>query len=284
MNPVLAPTSSAIADWLELATFVASRRVISPASGRRLLEQVGGASDEDEIALAFGELHDRCNRGITCYPFRFSRLGLERIPDVDPTSYQFLLIVQAISAGTIQPVGASPSLLFEKFVRHAVAGLFGDPSKAIRFGHPPEPERPPAFADAVRWLAGQLNVRPLPLSGATLRRNDGGIDVIVWLDHGDGRAGSPVAAVQATYQGDLRGKSLEIAGNELDRWMDMGKPVPILATPVDGMDDLDLFDELSSRVLVLDRWRLLRMVESKEQAVAADVADWTQAQLMELSL
>lgn len=285
LNPLAIPRSSAIADWLELATFVTGRRVMSPASGRGYLDQSGGPSDEDEVALAFATLHDRCNRGMALYPFRFTRLGIERRLDADPIIYQFLLLVAAVTDGTLSLDGRSnPATLLEKFTLHASLSLFGPSTKALRFGHPPEPDRPTDFADAVKWLATRLNARALPLSGATLRRSDGGVDVITWRDFQDGRQTGPVAAIQVTYEGNLRGKSLEIAGNELDRWMAISPPIPVLAAPIDGMDDLDLFDDLSGRVLFLDRWRLIHCVLQAAEEAAEEVRAWTTAFLADLSL
>jgi hypothetical protein len=285
LNPLSNPTSSAIADWLELVTFVADRRVMSPAKGREYLEQSGGPSDEDDVALAFGTLHERCRGSFALYPFRFSRLGLERIPDADPTVYQFLLLLASSMNGTVALADSSrASVLFERLASRAATTLFGPSSRAVRFGHPPEPERPAVFADAVRWLAAKLHARPLPLSGATLRRNDGGVDVVAWREFEDGRSGSPIAAVQVTYESDLRGKSLEIAGNELDRWMAIAKPVPVLAIPVDGMDDLDLFAELSARVLILDRWRLLRCLGGAEGPLVSELRSWTENVMTKLEV
>jgi len=258
---------------------------MSPAKGREYLEQAGGPSDEDDVALAFGTLHERCRRGFALYPFRFSRLGLERIPEADPTVYQFLLLLASSMNGTVAFADSSgASVLFERLTQHAATTLFGPSSRAVRFGHPPEPGRPTAFADAVRWLAVKLHTRSLPLSGATLRRNDGGVDVVAWREFEDGRAGAPIAAIQVTFESDLRGKSLEIASNELDRWMAIAKPVAVLAVPVDGMDDLDLFAELSARVLTLDRWRLLQCLDGPEDVPLHGLRPWTEDVIAQLEV
>jgi hypothetical protein len=285
LNPLSIPTSSAIADWLELVTFVAERRVMSPAKGREFLEESGSPGNEDDVALAFSTLHERCSRNLGLYPFTFSRLGLERACDVDPTVYQFLLLLASAMNGTVAFDDlATPSVLFERLARIATMTLFGPSSRAVRFGHPPEPERPTSFADAVRWLADKLHARPLPLSGATLRRNDGGVDVVAWREFEDGRSGTVVAAVQVTFESDLRGKSLEIAGNELDRWMAIARPVPVLAVPVDGTDDVDLFAELSARVLTLDRWRLLHCLEGLGGAPVDEWRPWTRTLMAQLEI
>ena len=79
-NPPPDAGSSALADWFELVLMITDRRVISPAQGRDILVGVGAAADEVDVALAFGVLHDRCNRDQALYPFRFSRLAWSVTP------------------------------------------------------------------------------------------------------------------------------------------------------------------------------------------------------------
>lgn len=281
LNPLSDSASTVIADWLELVVLSSQRRRLSPGKAHDILTGSGSAVDEVDVALAFGTLNERCRRGLLGYPFRFTRLGLERA-EIDPTLYGFTVLIAAASHGSVSlPDAPVAARLFELLVRSATASLFGPNAGSVRFGHPPEPDRPVAFQDAVTWLARKLRTTALPLRGAALRRTDGGIDVVAWRDFGDGRSCAPVAAVQATVEGDLRGKSLEIAANELDRWIAIAKPVPVLASPFDGSSDPDLFDELSSRVLVLDRWRL---VSTLGDTAEPEVSAWASARLSELAV
>jgi hypothetical protein len=285
LNPPSSARSAAIADWLELVTVLTDRRVMSPAKGMQFLDRFGGAADDQDVALSFAVLHERSLRGLAYYPFGFSRLGIERNRETDPTAYLFLLILAMATDGAVTLRDAAKgSVLFERLTRAAVETLFGPGAAAVRFGHPPEPERPGNFDDAVRWLAGKLNARPRALSGAAIRRADGGIDVVAWRAFGDERTNGPIAAVQVTFESDLRGKSLEIAGNELDRWIEIARPVPVLAVPVDGMDDPDLYVELSSRVVVLDRWRLLKSLEDAEYVPTSEICGWVGDQLAGLEV
>lgn len=281
LNPPGEASSSVLADWFELILLMGDRRVISPAKGHEMLTSIGAAVDEVDVAFAFGSLHDRCNRKHQLYPFKFSRLGLEFDSERPLDPYRLLLLLSAIANGSVSGDDGRGSLHLERLVTEAVSEFWGSQTAAVRFGHPPEPGRPTEFSDAVRWLGKKMNARALPLAGAAFRRADGGVDVVAWRSFSDGRAG-PVAVVQVTYEADLRAKSLEAAGNDLDRWLAVARPVPVLATPFDGYQDPDLFVEVNQRVLVLDRWRLLEYLDGV--ATTGDSASWVDGSLASLTL
>lgn len=269
LNPPADSTSSLLADWFELVLLIGERRVISPAKGHELLTGMGAAVDEVDVALGFASLHERCSGGHALYPFRFSRLGLERDPNCRADPYCLLLLLSAISSGSVSGDDGYGAVHLERFVAAALRSFWGSHTIAIRFGHPPEPQRPAGFADAIRWLGEKMNARCLPLSGAAFRRADGGVDVVAWRSYPDGKPG-PSAVVQVTYESDLRPKSLEAAANDLDRWVAVARPLPVLASPFDGNSDPDLFLELNQRVLVLDRWRLLEYFDGYSPVPGAD--------------
>ena len=284
LSAIAAPTSTDLADWFELAAFVAERRRLSPGSARDLLEVFGGGADETDIALAFGELNTRAGRQLENYPFRFSRLGIE-LTDVDVSPYLVLLLTAASSSGYLELAdGTRASVALELLVTDALFGLMGPRSITIRFGVPTEPERPPNFGEAVEWLGVKMGARRLPLLGADHRRADGGIDVIGWIGHNDNFGPGPVVAAQVTYERDLRGKSLEIASGDFHRWYRLPQPVPVLASPVDGAADPDLMIELTGRVLVLDRWRLLRGLVLSQRLLADASREWATGVVAELEI
>jgi hypothetical protein len=127
-----------------------------------------------------------------------------------------------------------------------------------------------------------MNVRCLPLSGATFRRADGGVDVVAWRAYADGRPGQ-TAVIQVTYESDLRAKSLEAAGNDLDRWVAVARPLPVLASPFDGGADPDLFLEVNQRVLVLDRWRILDYLDGEATPTGGSI-EWVESAMSGLAL
>lgn len=258
--------SASLADWIELALLAEGRRFISPAKALTLLEQKGGVANETDVAFAFGVLHDRSDLGLSRYPFVFTRLGIERtVAEPSQSPYVFLLLL-ANFASHIVPIDSNSmeagAPILERLVTAALPGIFGPRVSAIRFGWPPEAGRPGAFDEAIRWLARHLGARTLELRGTAGGRADGGIDVVAWWDHGDQRAAGPIGVVQVTYEQDLRRKSIEIAAADLDRWIEIPPPVPILATPFDLTSDPDLFSELSTRAVIVDRWRILRGLDT----------------------
>jgi hypothetical protein len=282
LSPLSDSNSSAVADWLELAVLTEGRRRLSPGRAREMMAGSGSAVDEVDVALAFGVLRERAARKTPFYPFKFSTLGLEADTTADMGDYAFFLLLAVTSEGSVQlPDLQRAAMLFERVVAQAAGQIFGANSASIRFGHPPEPGRPTEFLQAVQWLSSQMRARSLPLIGP-YRRNDGGLDVIAWLDFVDGRCVGPVAAIQVTLESDLRSKSLEIAGNDLSRWIAISPPVPMLAVPIDGLSDPDLFEELSTRVVVLDRWRLMSCLHPNR--VGEEARLWAQNRIQELQL
>lgn len=268
-SPLADSRSSFLADWLEVAALILGRRHLSPAKARELLASVGGDADATDVAMAFGELHRRCERSLAYYPFGFSRLGIERRPGTAHHAYGLLSLASAASTDFLELADPSAlSIALERFVADAVVGLLGPKARAVRFGYPPEPERPASFREAHAWLGTTLGVRLLPLMGADLLRADGGIDVVGWRPHPDPLTPGPIAVVQVTWDRDLRGKSLEIAGSDFNRWYRLAPAIPVLATPADGQADPDLMVEISGRALVLDRWRLLQCFEESRRTLA----------------
>lgn len=282
LNPPGEANSVVLADWFELVLLIGDRRVVSPAKGHEMLGGIGAAVDEVDVAFAFGTLHDRCNRKHALYPFKFSRLGLEVDPEVPQDPYRLLLLLSAIANGSVSGDDGGGSVHLERLVTAAATQFWGEHTEAVRFGHPPEPERPKEFNDAVKWLAKKLHARALPLAGSAFRRADGGVDVVAWKVFCDGGPG-PTAVIQVTYETDLRAKSLEAAGNDLDRWMAVAPPVAVLASPFDSYQDPDLFVELNQRVVVLDRWRLLQYLNGAATN-AAKAMEWVEQSLAPLTL
>jgi hypothetical protein len=208
-------------------------------------------------------------------------MGLEPDAGKPQHPYKLLLLLAALSAGSVSGDDGSGAVHLERLVVKAAGKFWGANTHAVRFGHPPEPERPSGFEDAVRWLANKMNARPLPLAGSAFRRADGGVDVVAWRTFADDGPG-PIAVFQVTYESDLRAKSLEAAGNDLDRWVAIARPMPVLACPMDRGGDPDLFVEVSQRVLVLDRWRLLDYLNGEE--LLLDASDWADNAITQLAI
>ncbi len=221
------------------------RRFISARKAADIIAGTGGLGDETDVALAFGVLHARSESGIALYPFKFSRLGIEVDHEVVRGPYATLLIVGVlIWAIAFEALGKCRTRT-RAIRRPCRSWTVWEIDEVSEIWSPARGCASPCLAEAITWLAGQLRVPSYPLRGGSLNRADGGIDVVAWRDFGDLRPPAPVAAVQVTYEGDLRGKSLEIAANDMSRWMDLAPPVAVLAVPFDGEDDPDLYADLA---------------------------------------
>lgn len=114
----------------------------------------------------------------------------------------------------------------------AAAGyMSGD---AYWFGHP-RPDQTP-FMDAIQKVAALLNgtAAPAPPPGETLYAKDGGIDVIAWRDHHDGRPAKLIMYGQCASGMDWVGKPVSGYVNRMDSYYSLTPSkhwIPALLTP-----------------------------------------------------
>lgn len=192
------------------------------------------------------------------YPIEVTDTALRVRPSTDQVGvYEVMLLIT-----TGNPVLTFPNQhiaesaeLFEHIVTHAARTLLGDNSRAVRFGYPGEPGRPPEFPQAIPWL-----VRQMKLKGGTAYRDparkDGGVDVVAWRPFLDGRPGFPIQLIQATLEKNFSHKAGDInvrlwsllLGLDVD-------PTGVLAIPRTIPED-KRWAEVATRAILLERLRL----------------------------
>lgn len=204
---------------------------------------------EQALDAVFEELANRRRVLGTAYPFDLKietrRLSLS----VSPASrdalveqaraiYTACLYMTGVRGGLIDAkaarLKADPDIgnAFQICATIAAAGyMSGD---AYWFGHP-RPDQMP-FMDAIRKVAGLLNgVAALsPPLGETLYAKDGGIDVVAWRNHHDGRPAKLILYGQCASGMNWVGKPVTGKVNRMDSYYSSAPSkhwIPALLTP-----------------------------------------------------
>lgn len=282
MSSTYTPTRRAnkIADWLEITA--ASRATPCP---RHTLLELGDQHGFGEPDIALGVNTVRRRHAIlgAAYPFRTAGGGIAASPGAADMPWTALLLMSAQSPVRAGLDIAQAAAHLERITAAALACLYGPGTRAIRFAWPSEDRRTPEFPDAVRWLAGEMNV---PVGGAYRPpyRKDGGVDVVAWRPFPDGRSGFPVLLVQCTLEREYAHKVADIDLRVWSGWLCLdADPGTALAVP-EVVPSGEEWNALAARTVVLDRTRLSGLAaQSEHSARLAPVRAWTSDIVAELA-
>ena len=201
------------------------------------------------------------------YPFKVLPYAIKKREGCEASPYVTLL--------TLSPEGLNRKLFdvraieksaveFEKVVAVAIKGLSGPGTESIRFGWPSEVGRPAEFPDAITWLGELMGIR-LGRGFRPPRRKDGGVDIISWRKFKDGKSAFPIFLVQCTIQSELLKKVEDIDLRNWAYWLDFSRdPQPVLAVPHEISGQEETWNELGLKSLVLDRPRILELLQNAE--------------------
>lgn len=263
-----------LADWVEATMSIEDRAMFAKALIRKRLA-ADGNDDEAAISLLMAEVRRRQRLADGLYPFRASGAGVERKP-TDLPLYEFLLFCSLDDAPYRQTKEWSNAVrLFEQLTTAALTRFFGPDTRALRFGYPPEPARPPVFAQSVVWLAAQMGLR-VGAGKAGSGEQDGGVDAVAWRPFNDGRSGFPIILAQCTLQTGFEMKGSDIVLPRWRSWIAFHRdPLTALVVPFSLGQGLDMWEELHFTVdVVIDRFRLCELLGD------VDLSSWPDANLL----
>lgn len=269
--PDIQRSFSLSADWLEVLALARPHQsatdndIAGPndiLEDRAAIDLVGDdgfpSEDPDIVDLAseqaldalFEEIAYRKRVLDTAYPFDLEIAGRRLTIKVSPPTgveavdqgraiYVACLYMTAVRGGLINAkaagIQADPAMgnAFQICATIAAAGyMSGD---AYWFGHP-RPDRTP-FLDAIRKLSGLLRqgapAATVPL-GETLYAKDGGIDVVAWRDHHDGRPAKLIMYGQCSSGMDWPSKTVKGSVDRMDSYYSLPPSkhwIPALLTP-----------------------------------------------------
>ncbi len=188
---------------------------------------------EPALDAVFEELSFRQGVLGDAYPFRLEfgtrslKLSLaeeteDQVVQQGRLVYLACLFMSAVRAGLINTraggIATDPTIgnLFQICATIAAAGYVG--GDAYWFGHPRPDETP--LLQAVEKVAAHLHTRAAdnPPEGETRFAKDGGIDVIAWRDHSDGRPAKLILYGQCASGMNWEGKPVGPKVNRMDAY------------------------------------------------------------------
>lgn len=273
-----------LADWAEAELLASGRSYLTRTHLRTGLRDALFLEEPDELALLvesiFQEVARRQQSAPEAYPFAAAS-RIERRGDVAPLAYDFCLCLTVSDGFREAGEGQRAAVLFEHLILDALRVFLGPDSDGVRFGWPPEEERPGGFPEALDWLAEQIGLKRGPARARTAR-NDGGVDVVVWRSFSDDRPGHVVILGQGTVARRWSGKERDVIADEWRGFLDFLKD-PLLAFGLPCVvrpNDRDFWEELSRSVnLVLDRMRLLELASESPLGQRDAIAEWTEREV-----
>lgn len=274
-----AATRDAIADWIEVTVLARNRSTSHEAILRAARDDL--ALSEERVSLAFHTLASRLTVLGDSYPFELTPVAIQPRPNARELPYSVLLLISPGSP-VRQLIWGEPPIevdaAFERLTALALETLFGSGAQAIRFGWPGDDDRPPAFNDAVAWLAKKMGIQ-IGAGYRQPRRRDGGVDVVAWRRFPDGKSGFPVILVQCTLQSRLVEKALDIDTRIWSSWLTLDtEPMTVLATP-GTIGNAETWNEIAMRCMILERMRLAGLL-AHDACAQARVSDSFASELL----
>lgn len=252
------------ADVLEALLLSVDDRALGFQQLRELASRVSVDFDF-RVDVAVNHMRARQSLMGDSYPFEILPVAVRKKPGCETSPYVALLSISpegiyrhAFSARDVDHA----SVEFERLVERAMIGLSGPGTLSVRFGWPSEVGRPAEFPEAIAWLGEKMGLN-LGRGFRPPRRKDGGVDVIAWRRFRDGKSAFPIFLVQCTIQSDLIKKAEDIDVRNWAYWLDFSRdPQPILAVPHEISSQDEAWNELSLKSLVLDRPRLMELLDA----------------------
>jgi len=294
-----AGTVGRLCDWVEASVLFLPDGVASATDVEDELLDSGSVPEEELTGISeavLAELERRAQHLSVSqyYPFRLADDVLERLDDdwCHRIDYAFLLVASvAQNQPTLITDGSSydeVGHLFEALAAHSYSGIFGSAARVVpvRKGLPREEDHLALrLAPILESLGLESNES---LRQATMRVNDGGLDLLARFDLGDSRAGGAFVLVQCSSGLNWASKLHTPTRATWRDWVDWRGPIwRSFCVPFIFKDDRTLRD--ASRdgewQLILDRSRLIRgclRSGTIEQDLQDSLSSWVRDRLPRL--
>ena len=273
--------AQSLADWIETSLLLEPRVPLGSAGFGHGADGQGHLTGAD-LNLAHNAMARRSQLLGTEYPFLVQSVGAACRANAAECVYAALLLLAVPDAPFRRRSGTlgQGAELFERVTCLAAGGIFGPETQALRFAWPSDEGRPSGFPEAVSWLSKRMGI-PLGTAFRPPRRQDGGVDVIAWRSFADGMPGFPTVLIQCTIERDFVQKAADVDTRLWSGWLRLEvDPLTALTIPFVVSPGED-WNEMSSRTLVMDRLRLIRLLAGRSTTVPG-LIDWTAAQLQQL--
>ena len=261
-------TRSEFADLIELLILSQPRSTFSVDKIRDSFPEYLNV-DEVRVGIAIEEMRRRSRILSTKYPFDVTSSRV--LPQETSSIYQFLLATsfRALLEETEETQQEPLSKRFEELSEFCLSEFFGEGTQLVNFGFPSAIGRPSNFPEAIEWLANRIGIE----TGSAYRnprRQDGGVDLVLWRSFEDRKSGIPIVLVQATIQQDLIPKSRDIDLRLWSGWLSMDvDPLMALCCP-QVVGNIEIWNEISRNCLLFDR---IRMTQLSPRSFEGEVVD-----------
>jgi len=263
--------SDSVADIIELVLMCGSK---SSMPQRQLHERLTPwAITGTEFALGVNTMAKRSKTLGMAYPFEISAAAIKSSTTSLNSTYAALLLMTSGTTHLPMPKEQRPKLTvcLECVVEECLRHLYGPQTRALRFGHPSEHGRPQGFPESVLWLGQQLGVNVAGSLYRDPRRQDGGLDVVVWRPFPDGLEGFPILLVQATVEPKFTHKANDINARLWGLLLGLDADPPTALAIPGTVSNRNLWEEVSTRSVLLDRIRLAGL---ESHAPCLDTPKW----------
>jgi len=262
-----------IADWVEIVASSSHGVPFSIQKLQEISEKIAGVS-RMQISYAFKRIKLRSRILGEKYPFLVDDEYLATKLTVADSFYLRLLFLSpgpwrnALDFKVNTDVAGK---IFEDVAASALSSFFGENTHSLNFGFPSKSGRPADFPSAIQWLSKMTNIR-LGIAFRPPRMKDGGVDLFVWKSFGDKKPGVPIMLVQCTIMEDFINKIGDIDIRLWSSWLSSDIE-PLVALAIPGIvDSDDIWNEITTRGILLDRIRLVEVADEQMSELDADSA------------
>ena len=269
-----------LADWLELLALTTDDGNASHGDLQRALNRLDVDGLDTICTECMRELHRRVDATREKYPFTFSGTLLKAKGDWRSfTPYVFCLLLSYCDDKTKKVKGLQHEVMFEQLSCLAARNYIG--GEVSRFGFPRK-ELPVSFLEALTVVCGTVK-EWTPVAGKTLRRKDGGLDLIAWKHFPDEQTGKLILFGHCASGADWDGKITELQPNDFcSLWLG-GDRSPIVKTFfIPHRLSPDVFaDRAVSAKLFFDRCRIAYWAPNDDfcQVTSKDSVRWCEKML-----
>lgn len=274
-----------LADWLEVLALTSSDGNSSHGDLERELNRLG-VDDRDSLCRdAMNELNLRVRSAGDNYPFSFSGTLLELKQNWRSfTPYIFCLFLSYCDDSKKKVRGIKHTVIFEQLSCLAAKNYIG--GEVLRFGAPRK-ELPGSFREALGVVCAKVEEWSSSSTASTIRKQDGGLDLVAWKGFPDRRIGKLVLFGHCASGQDWDGKINELQpSNFCSEWL-AGEKSPIVKTffiPHRLSDEIWEHRAISAK-LFFDRCRIAYWVRNDEfcSGTAQENIKWCETVLVRLS-
>lgn len=268
------------ADWLELLALTTNDGNASHGDLQRVLNRLSVDGFNDICTDCMTELHRRVAATGANYPFAFSGTLLQMRGDwQDYVPYVFCLLLSYCGEGAKRIPRVRHEMMFEELSCLAARNYIG--GEVVRFGAP-RTELPRGFRDALTFVCGKVK-EWTPVSGKTLCRKDGGLDLVAWKHFPDEQIGKIILFGHCASGADWNDKINELQpDNFCSLWLGGDRSPIVKSFFIPHRLSPDVFaDRAVSAKLFFDRCRIAHWVPSGDFVERTDglCLRWSQQML-----